>query len=66
MKAQWTAFHAYTLTPTQTARPSPANPCLQVQLNEPLLLVQSTFWLHGLGFREHSSKSDAMEIEIID
>lgn len=43
--------------PSQVA-PSPVNPCLQVQLYEPSLLVQLAFLSHGLDSAEHSSISD--------
>ena len=38
--------------------PFPVNPCLQVQLKEPSLLVQSAFSSQGVASAEHSSMSD--------
>ena len=39
--------------PLQTV-PSPVNPCLQVQVEEPSVLVQSAFSSHGLESGAHS------------
>ena len=45
-----------TYIPSQSV-PFPVNPCLQVQLKDPSLLVQSAFLSHGLESAEHSSIS---------
>ena len=44
------------IVPSQSV-PFPVNPCLQLQLYEPSLLVQSAFSSHGLKSAEHSSIS---------